>query len=135
MLHFFSTRTWMAWLMALFYVAAGIVHLRSPEAFLPIMPPWVPQPLAVVVATGWCELAGAFGLLVPALRKAAGIGLALYAVAVFPANIYHAMAGIDIAGMHQTWWYHAPRLAAQPLVVWWALFCAGVVDWPWRSAG
>lgn len=129
----FPTRATMRWLMALFYLGASIVHLRSPDAFLPIMPPWVPQPHAVVLATGWCELAGAIGLLVPALRKAAGVGLAIYAVAVFPANIYHAMQGIDIAGMHQGWWYHGPRLLAQPVLVWWALFCAGMVDWPWRS--
>jgi len=32
------------------------------------------------------------------------------------------------------WGYHAPRLALQPVLVWWALFCAGVVDWPWRGA-
>jgi len=31
-----------------------------------------------------------------------------------------------------SWWYHAPRLALQPVIAWWALFCAGVTDWPWR---
>lgn len=126
-------KTVMRWLMTTFYFAAGMVHLRSPEAFLPIMPLWVPQPLLVVVVTGWCELSGAAGLMVPGLRRAAGIGLALYAVAVFPANIRHAVEGIDIAGMHQDWRYHLPRLLAQPLLVWWALFCAGVTGWPWGS--
>ncbi len=128
-----SLLAWMRWLMAIFYFAAGIVHLRSPDAFLPIMPQWVPVPGMVVLATGLCELAGALGLLIPGLRRAAGIGLALYAVSVFPANIKHALEGIDIAGLHQTWWYHAPRLALQPVLVWWALFCAEVTDWPWRK--
>jgi hypothetical protein len=23
-------------------------------------------------------------------------------------------------------------MAFQPVLIWWALFCAGVIDWPWR---
>ena len=33
-----------------------------------------------------------------------------------------------------SWWYHAPRLALQPVLVWWALFAGGVADWPLRGA-
>ena len=28
--------------------------------------------------------------------------------------------------------YHIPRLLAQPLVVWAALWAGEVIDWPWR---
>ena len=118
---------------ALFYGAAGVVHLVSPDAFLPIVPGWVPFPREVVLATGVCELAGAAGLLVPRLRRLAGIMLAAYAVCVFPANIRHAMEGIPVAGLPSSWWYHAPRLAMQPVLVWAALFCTGVVGWPFRA--
>jgi len=128
-------RAVMRWLMAAFYLAAGIVHLRSPEAFLPIVPGFVPFPRDVILATGVAELFGAVGLMIPRLRKAAGIGLALYALCVFPANIKHAVEGIVIPGLPTGWWYHAPRLALQPVLIWWALFCSGVVDWPWRSPG
>ena len=129
-----KNRLWMRWLLALAYAGVGVVHLHAPEAFLPIMPEWVPMPQTVIVATGWCELAGALGLVIPALQRAAGIGLALYAVAVFPANIKHALEGVDVAGLHLGWWYHLPRFALQPVLVWWALFCAGVIDWPWQAA-
>jgi len=61
----------------------------------------------------------------------AGIALAAYAVCVFPANIKHAFEGITVAGLPSSWWYHAPRLAAQPVLVWWALWCSGAVRWPW----
>jgi uncharacterized membrane protein len=61
--------------------------------------------------------------------------LALYAVCVFPANIKHAFEGIDLPPVPDTWWYHGPRLLMQPVLVWWALFCAGVIDWPWRKCG
>jgi uncharacterized membrane protein len=125
-------RVAMRWLMAAFYLAAGTVHLRAPDAFLPIMPGWVPAPREVILATGVAELFGAAGLLVPRLRKAAGIGLALYAVCVLPANIKHALEGIAIPSLPTSWWYHGPRLAFQPVLIWWALFCAGVIDWPMR---
>lgn len=120
-------------LFVVFYAAAGLVHLRSPDAFLPIVPDWVPWPRQVVLVTGWCEFAGAAGLLVPALRRTAGTMLALYAVCVFPANVHHAVAGISVAGLPSSWWYHAPRLAFQPVLVWGALFCAGVISWPWAA--
>lgn len=119
--------------MALFYFAAGIVHLVATDAFLLIMPDWVPAPRDVVLATGVCEIAGAIGLMLPRTRKLAGIMLALYAVCVFPANIKHALDNIQVPGLPSSWWYHAPRLAAQPLLIWWALYAAGVIDWPWRT--
>ncbi|AOO82534.1 hypothetical protein BHK69_20675 [Bosea vaviloviae] len=122
----------MRWLMAAFYLAAGGLHLRSPEAFLPIMPDWAPAPREVVILTGVAEILGAAGLLVPSLRKAAGIGLALYAVCVFPANIKHAMEAIVVPGLPTSWWYHGPRLVLQPILIWWALFCSGTIDWPAR---
>lgn len=129
-----TLRTIMRWLLAAFYLAAGIVHLRAPDAFLAIMPGWVPAPREIILATGVAELAGAIGLLIPRLRRAAGIGLALYAVCVFPANIKHALEGIVIPSLPSSWWYHGPRLAFQPVLVWWALFCAGVIDWPMRRS-
>ncbi|KPH82354.1 hypothetical protein AE618_04730 [Bosea vaviloviae] len=122
----------MRWLMAAFYLGAGLLHLRSPDAFLPIVPAWVPEPRLVVIATGVAEVLGAIGLFVPQLRRAAGIGLALYALCVFPANIKHAIEGITLAGLPSSWWYHAPRLALQPVLIWWALYVGGVIDWPWR---
>src|SRR3546814_10532038 len=86
------------------------------------MPPWVPQPDLVVAATGMAEIAGAIGLMVPATRKAAGWALAFYALCVWPANFYHAFAHVTIGGMALGWGYHAPRLVAQPLIIWWALW-------------
>ena len=120
----------MRWVLALFYLVAGIVHLRSPAAFLPIVPDWVPWPREVVLVTGLLEIAGAVALLIPRLRWLAAIMLAAYAVAVFPANIKHAVDQVDIAGLPSGWWYHGPRFALQPILVWWALFSGAVIDWP-----
>lgn len=119
-------------LLALFYLVAGIAHLRSPGGFIAITPSWVPYPATAVALTGVAEIAGAIGLMIPALRKPAGIGLALYALCVWPANIHHALADIALNGQHLSWWYHGPRLALQPVIIWWALWASGVTDWPFK---
>ncbi len=126
-------RNVMRGLMAGFFTLAGIVHLYAPDAFLPIVPDWVPAAREVVLVTGACEIAGALALLTTRLRGLAGIMLAAYAICVFPANIKHALEGIQVAGLPSSWWYHGPRLALQPVIVWWALFCSDVIDWPFRA--
>ena len=54
------------------------------------------------------------------------VGLALYAVCVFPANINHMM--IDMARPHPQLGlaYHVPRMLLQPLLVWAALFASAM---------
>ena len=121
------------WCLAALYAPFGVLHMSAPRAFLPIMPPGVPFPLTVVTLTGACEIAGAAGLLIPRTRRAAGWALALYAVCVYPANVYQALAHKHAPPIPDSWWYHGPRLLFQPVFVWWALFAGGVIAWPWRE--
>ena len=123
-------RTVARYVLAAAYLAAGVLHIATPGPFLLITPGWVPFPRAVIFGTGLCELAGAAGLVTRPLRYAAGCGLALYAVCVYPANIKHALDGLPAGEVQLGWWYHAPRLALQPVLVWWALFAGGVLTWP-----
>lgn len=131
------TRRFFRWLLAIFYLIAGIAHIRSPGGFLAITPDWVPFAEQIILFTGVAEIAGAIGLLIPPgtiprVRYAAGIGLALYALCVYPANINHAINNIAIDGETATWFYHGPRLAFQPVFIWWALIVGGVIDWPFQ---
>ena len=124
-------------LLAALYLTAGIFHVVQPQPFLGITPHWVPLPSTVVLLTGLAELAAVPALLQPwskPLRRAAGIGLALYAVCVYPANVNHML--IDMAKPIPSLGlvYHVPRLLAQPLVVWAALWGGELIDWPWRRA-
>ena len=122
--------------LAAAYLGAGVMHLRAPGAFLSITPDWVPQPELVIAATGVAEILGATALVaVPRLRRTAAICLALYAVCVYPANIKHAADALSIHGAGAWWPYHAPRLAFQPVIVWWALFAGGLTAWPLRRMG
>ena len=126
------TRAALRWLLAAAYLAAGVLHLRSPEPFLTITPGWVPFPEAVIRFTGIAEIAGAIGLLTPRTRRWAGMGLALYALCVWPANIKHMLDGPDIAALDNDLWYHVPRMLLQPVLIWLALWVSGVVRWPGR---
>lgn len=126
-------RIGLRWVLALFYFVAGVIHLVMPAPFETITPGWVPMPHEVVLATGVAEIAGAIGLAqwfsLP-LRRAAAIGLALYAVCVFPANINHMMIDMAKPVPDLGWAYHVPRMFAQPVIVWLALWVGGVIDWP-----
>jgi uncharacterized membrane protein len=123
-------RRWARRLLSAAYLVAGLAHLRSPAGFVAITPFWVPWPRQVVALTGFAELAGAVGLLVPRTRRAAGMALALYALCVWPANLNHALNDIPLGGVRFGWGYHAPRLALQPAIFWWALWAGGVTSWP-----
>ncbi|MGV3511717.1 MAG: DoxX family protein [Novosphingobium sp.] len=129
------TRTVLRWILAIFYFAAGAIHIAAPAPFLTIMPSWVPAPQAVVLWTGIAELLGAVGLAqahsLP-LRRAAAIGLALYAVCVFPANINHFALDMAKPGDGAGLTYHVPRMFVQPFLVWLALWTGGVIEWPWK---
>ena len=117
-------------LLAAIYLGFGAFHLASPDSFLAIMPPALPYPREIVLFTGACEVLGTLGLLLPFTRRFAGVMLALYAVAVWPANIYHALSGVHVGGLPDSWWYHGPRLAFQLVLIWWPLYAAGITGWP-----
>jgi uncharacterized membrane protein len=114
-----------AWTLGVLYGGAGILHLVYPEPFVRITPRFVPDPDSVIAITGVLEIMGAVCLQIPAWRRAAGLGLALYALCVWPANFRHALEGIEVAGLPTSWWYHGPRLAAQPLLIGLALYAGG----------
>lgn len=123
--------------LAALYLVAGLLHLAYPHPFLEVTPAWVLWPQAVVRWTGIAEVAGALALAQPwsgALRRAGAIGLAVYAVCVFPANIQHFamdMARAEAGGSGGLGLaYHLPRMVLQPVLVWLALWTGGVTNWP-----
>jgi uncharacterized membrane protein len=120
--------------LAAFYSAAGIAHLMVPEKLLLITPAWVPYAPQLIFLTGLFELTSSVALVSRTpLRWWAGITMALYALCVWPANFKHAIDGIEMPYIGSSWWYHGPRLAFQPVIIWWALYSACVIDWPWRK--
>ena len=118
------------WVLAIFYALAGYFHLANPQPFLTITPDWVPAPALVIALTGIAELAGAIGLVQPfwpRLRRAAGWGLAAYALCVWPANYNHMLLDLARPDHGLGLGYHVPRLLAQPLLIWLALWTSGAI--------
>lgn len=71
----------------LWFFVGGIAHFALTQAEVRIVPPYIPFPLAAVLASGVCELLGAIGLLWRASRRLAGAGLFLLTIAVTPVHI------------------------------------------------
>lgn len=117
-------------LLGLLYFAAGVMHLALPAPFLKITPAWVPLAPLVITLTGLAELAGSVALVQgrsPALRRAAGWGLAAYALCVWPANVNHMMMDLARPDHGLGLAYHIPRMLAQPLLIWAALWASGAL--------
>jgi uncharacterized membrane protein len=110
-------------LAALFYVGAGALHFIQTDAYLRVMPPYIPWHLFMVRLSGACEMLGGLRLLIGRTRRAAAWGLVALLIAVFPANVYMATnpmdAGADSIAPVLRW----GRLALQPLLIWWVLWC------------
>ena len=102
--------------LALLFVLAGIWHFVRPATYLTIMPPWLPQPLALIYVSGVFEILGGLGLLPARTRRIAGWGLLALLVAVFPANLYMALIHeqLGIPG-----WIAWGRLPLQLPLMWW----------------
>lgn len=80
-------------------VVAGVVHWIRPLPFLQHLPPWIPAPELLIFVTGVAEVALGMALLLPQpWRWRAGMALAAYLVAVFPGNVYVAVAGVEVDG-------------------------------------
>lgn len=127
-----TIRAIMRWIIAAFYIWAGYAHLRLPDVLMMLMPDFVPFPREVIFVTGWLEFVMAAALVTKPFRRWAGIAMAVYAICVWPANIKHFWYHIDIPYISSSLLYHAIRLPLQPVIAWWALYCAGVIDWPFR---
>lgn len=80
-------------LMFAFTAAAHFVP-RTRARLVRMVPPKLPNPALLVTLTGLAELAGAVGLLVPPLVRPAAFALAALLVAMTPANVYAARAGV-----------------------------------------
>ncbi|RJO75069.1 hypothetical protein D5S18_16935 [Nocardia panacis] len=87
--------------LAAMFLLTATAHFTQPRraALIAMVPPRLPNPAALVTLTGVLELAGALGLLLPPFAPAAGLGLFVLLLVMFPANIRAARAGTGMKTM------------------------------------
>lgn len=101
-----SLKSWVVcvrWGLAILFAFAGSTHFsRMRHEYAAMIPPPIPPILGIVYLTGLAEMAGALGLLIPRFRRLAAICLVVLLIALFPANVHAALAGIPFGGRPPT---------------------------------
>jgi uncharacterized membrane protein len=107
--------------LVIMFLFTGFSHFSSlKHDFAAMIPDALPNDLWVIYATGFFEIAGALGLLIPRTRKLAGVCLVLLLVALFPANVNAIINGIPLGGNAPTpLWVRAPMQLLYIGMVWW----------------
>lgn len=67
-----------------------------------MVPASLPRPDQIVTITGWLEIIGAIGIVIPATSRIASILLVILLLVMFPANVRAAKHGITLDGKPPT---------------------------------
>ncbi|MBE9179707.1 DoxX family membrane protein [Oculatella sp. LEGE 06141] len=122
--------------LAIAIIVVGITHFVVPEPYTKIVPSALPAPEFLVYLSGFFEILGGIGLMIPPTSQAAAWGLILLYIAVFPANINMAVNRIHIIdGVPDTSpWVQAIRLPLQGVLIAWAYWYTKLTtDYPQAS--
>ena len=96
-------------LAVMFAFTAAAHFLPVKRDLIAMVPPAFSRPDLLVALTGIAELAGAIGLLVPATRRLAALGLIVLLALMLPANISAARRGVTLRGRAATpLWLRVP---------------------------
>jgi len=79
------------WVYGALFALAGANHFMHTDFYLSIMPPYLPSHLALVYASGVCEIALGIALLFRSTQRIAAWGMIALIVAVTPANLHMAV--------------------------------------------
>ena len=99
------------------FILVGIEHFRSPQKFVDIVPNYLPFALLLVYLTGIMEVAGGLGIIYPETRIMAGRCMALFLLAVYPANFHMWINDVLYNGNRLTTQGHLVRLFVQFLLI------------------
>ena len=105
------------WVFGVAFIASGVLHFVRPDAYMKIMPPYLPWHWPLVFVSGVAEIGLGALLLVPKFSAIAAWGLIALLIAIFPANIY-LYQHQEILPASPT--LHLLRLPLQGVLILWA---------------
>ena len=110
------------YLQSFLYLTAGINHFRNPDFYYKLIPPYLPNPPLINIASGIIEIILGVLLLFPATRRLAAFAIIAMLIAFIPAHIYQIQSS-DCHANEICWpsligWLRL--LIGQPLLIWWA---------------
>lgn len=92
------TKRILLYAMGAMYVAAGVAHLQMPDAYLKMMPPYLPWHLELIYLSGIAEIVCGVGVMIPSTRKRAAWATIALLIAIFPANVHVALYDVPLFG-------------------------------------
>ncbi len=114
------TKRVLLWVMGGFYILNGLNHFFNADAYIAIMPAYLPWHSQLVGLSGVAEIAVGAGVLIPATRVTAAWGIILLLILIFPANLYVAMNGLPYLGDEPNTALNWVRLPFQLVLIAWA---------------
>ena len=101
------------------FVVAGSAHFIWTGTYASIVPTYLPAHTELVLISGAAEIAGGIGVLLPATRRAAALGLVILLLAVLPANVWMAQHSQQFPSIPP--WLLWARVPLQIPLIWWAM--------------
>lgn len=111
-------RRFQPYAIGVLFVVAGALHFKNPRTYEAIVPPFLPAHRQLVLISGFFEIVGGAGVMLPRTRALAAYGLIALLVAVFPANIYMAADHQRFEKLVPPWALYG-RLPLQFVMIWW----------------
>lgn len=104
--------------LGILFIFTGVGHFVQTGPMAQMLPPWVPERVALVYLSGILEFAIAAALFLPRFRRAAGAAAAL--VLFFPLNVYAAFNHVPLGGHAWGPTYLMVRAPLQAIILAWA---------------
>ncbi|HHP7241569.1 MAG TPA: hypothetical protein ACFCUD_07840 [Cyclobacteriaceae bacterium] len=112
------------YLLGIFFILAGFNHFRAPEFYFPLIPPYLPNPYIINIASGFLEIFFGILLFIPATRKIAGYLILAMLIAFIPSHFYFIQVGgcIDDGLCTPIWVAWVRLIVIHPILMMWVYY-------------
>lgn len=105
--------------LAVLLIFTGTAHFYKTQQMAMMLPDYLSYKSEIIYMTGVLELLGAIGILIPRVRRLAGICLILMFVGFLPANVHAAFKYVEFGGHAYGPRYLLFRIPLQLFFIWW----------------